>query len=341
MYTPSSDFAASVQMGSPSPAEVAGRPLGRHLGTARGAETAAAIARRLAGTAAQIFPGNPKGWRHVPLTSARAETVRAAWRDAGVDHLMIHAPYIINLASPDDTLHTLSATALRNSLDRARELGALYVIVHLGSHKGTGPAAGTARLLGAALAALDAVPGPLLLLENNVGAGNTMGATLEELGRLVRDAAHPRVGVCIDTAHLWGGGHDLSTESGSRAAAERIDRTIGMDHVRVLHLNDSPVPLGSHRDQHIHLGQGQIGYRGLAVFLTQPGIRTLPTVLETPDGGVEQEIIRLKTAALLCTGDADGAAALQEALLPIAAPGALDEESSQDGNPVSDLYPAP
>src|SRR5581483_11226004 len=134
--------------------------------------------------------------------------------------------------------------------------------------------------------------GLLVLLENNVGAGNTMGGTLEALGALVRDAADPRVGVCIDTAHLWGSGYGLSTADGAARAVEAIDCALGIGRVRVLHLNDSPVPLGSRRDQHAHLGQGQIGYAGLAAFITHPGLHGIPVVLETPDGGVEQEIIR-------------------------------------------------
>ena len=196
-----------------------------------------------------------------------------------------------------------------------------FVVVHLGSHKGAGEEAGAARLLEAALAAIESASDEVfLLLENNVGAGNTMGGTLDSLGRLVRDAAHARIGVCIDTAHLWGGGHDLSTPEGAARTVEEIDRLVGMHHVRVLHLNDSPVPLGSHRDQHTHLGQGLIGYDGLAAFITQPALTGIPTVLETPDGGIEQESIRLRAAALICAGDAEGARALQEERLPAGTP---------------------
>ena len=199
-----------------------------------------------------------------------------------------------------------------------------------GSHKGTGEQAGAKRLLEAGAAALEGMPEWLsLLLENNVGAGNSMGATLEALGALVRAAAHPRIGVCIDTAHLWGSGYDLSTAAGAAHAVNEIDRVIGLRHVRVLHLNDSPVPLGSHRDQHAHLGQGQIGYRGLAAFLGHPGLAGLPVVLETPDGSVEQETIRIRTAALLCAGDVEGASALQEALLPVGTPGAALAEATE------------
>lgn len=299
------------------------RPLGRHLGTAPGMASAIDAARRIGCTAVQIFPSNPKGWRYVPMAPEQAAVARTGWAEAGVRPLTIHAPYIINLASPDGGLYGNSRQALRNSLSRGQELGAPFVVVHLGSHKGTGETAGARALLEAVAWALDGMPDDLfVLLENNVGAGNTMGGTLEALGALVRDAADPRACVCIDTAHLWGSGYDLSTADGAARAVDAIDRAIGIERVRVLHLNDSPVPLGSRRDQHAHLGQGQIGYAGLAAFITHPGLRGIPVVLETPDGGVEQEIIRLRAAALLCVGDADGARALQEALLPAGTSGA-------------------
>jgi deoxyribonuclease-4 len=286
-------------------------------------DTAIDAARRIGCTAVQVFPSNPKGWHYMPLSPERAAAARVAWADAGVCPLTIHAPYIINLASPDEALYHNSRQALRNSLSRGEELGAPFVVVHLGSHKGTGEAAGATRLLEATAWALDGMAGATsVLLENNVGAGNSMAGTLEALGALRRDAAHPRIGVCIDTAHLWGSGYDLSTIEGVARAVEAIERAIGLAHVRVLHANDSPVPLGSHRDQHAHLGQGQIGYEGLAAFLTHPGLSGIPVVLETPDGGVEQEIIRVRTAALLCLGDADAARALQEALLPPGTPAA-------------------
>jgi deoxyribonuclease-4 len=317
------------------------RPLGRHLGTGPGHEQTIEAARRIGCTAAQIFPGNPKGWRHVALAAERAAALRQGWGAIGVAPLTIHAPYIINLASPDEAIYILSRQAILNALTRGAELGAPFVVVHLGSHKGSGPAAGAARLIAAATAALEGLPDWLfLLLENNVGAGNTMGGTLEALGGLVRDAAHPRIGVCIDTAHLWGAGYDLRAAEGVERAIDEIDRHIGMQHVRVLHVNDSPVPLGSRRDQHTHLGQGEIGYEGLAAVLTHPGLASVPAILETPDGGVEEEVIRLRAAALLCLGDAEGARALQEEALPPRSSGAPTDAGAEDGagtgSPTSD-----
>jgi len=276
-----------------------------------------ALAKQLGCTTAQIFPGNPKGWRHVPLTPEVATAARSGWAEAGVKPLTIHTPYLINLASPDDLLYANSTWALRDSLARAVELGAPFVTVHLGSHKGTGHEVGAARLIAAAHTALEGMPDWLyLLLENNVGSGNSMGNSLEALGSLVRDAAHPRIGVCIDTAHLWGAGYDLGTAAGVEQAVGEIDRTIGLPLVRLLHVNDSPVGLGSRRDQHAHLGQGNIGYVGLAAWLTHPGLAGLPVILETPPhDDPDEELVRLRTAALLCAGDAEGARAYQESFL--------------------------
>jgi deoxyribonuclease-4 len=307
------------------------RPLGRHLGAESGPKGPIAAAKLLGCTAVQIFPGNPKGWHHVPLTAERATVVRTAWADAGVAPLTIHAPYLINMASPDDHLYANSTQGVRNALTRGVDVGAPFVTVHLGSHKGTGMQAGAARLIAAAHGALDGLPEWVyLLLENNVGAGNSMGGSLDELGALIRDAAHPNIGVCIDTAHLWGAGFDLTTVEGVERAVGEIDRAIGLRHVRVLHVNDSPVGLGSHRDQHTYLGQGNIGYIGLAAWLSHPALAGIPAILETPDDGPEQEIIRLRTAALLCAGDAEGARAYQEAALPVDATAGASEDDGAD-----------
>ena len=291
------------------------RPLGRHLGTGHGMAQTIALATRLGCTAAQIFPGNPKGWRHVPMPVERAIAMCAAWSEAGVRPLAIHAPYLINLASPEEAVYGNSRQAIRNSLSRGVELGAPYVIVHLGSHKGSGPEAGTARLVDAVQFALDGMPDWLyLLLENNVGSGNSMAGSLDGLATLLREIAHLQIGVCIDTAHLWGAGHDISTAEGVETTIEEIDRTIGIGLVRVLHVNDSPMTLASHRDQHTHLGQGNIGYAGLAAWLTHPGLAGIPAILETPESEPEDEGIRMRAAALLCLGAVDEARELQDGI---------------------------
>jgi deoxyribonuclease-4 len=293
------------------------RPLGRHLGTGPGMEQTIKLAMQLGCTAAQIFPGNPKGWRHVPLPVERAVAMRGAWAASGVCPLVIHAPYLINLASPEEPIYAHSRQALRNSLSRAVELGAPHVIVHLGSHKGSGQEAGAARIVQAVHGALDGMPDWLyLLLENNVGSGNSMAGSLQSLATLLGDIAHPRTGVCIDTAHLWGAGHDISTAEGVERVIEELDRTIGVPRLRILHVNDSPMALESHRDQHTHLGQGNIGYSGLGAWLTHPALACIPAILETPESKPEQEAIRLRTAALLCLGAVDEARDLQETALP-------------------------
>jgi deoxyribonuclease IV len=308
------------------------RPLGRHLGTGPGMMQTIALAKQLGCTTAQIFPGNPKGWRHVPMAPAQATIARAGWAEAGVAPLTIHAPYLINLASPDDHLYANSRQGMCNALSRGQELGAPFVTVHLGSHKGTGPETGAARLIAAAHAALDGMPEWLyILLENNVGAGNSMGGSLQALGDLLRATAHPRIGICIDTAHLWGAGYDITTAEGVDRAVAGIDRAIGLRHVRVLHVNDSPVALGSRRDQHAHLGQGNIGYGGLAAWLTHPALAGIPAILETPpERDPENEAIRLRTAALLCAGDAEGARAYQEVALPRIADAADGMDDADD-----------
>ncbi len=294
--------------------------LGRHLGLAGGMARALGRGREAGYDAAQVFPGNPTGWRHVPLAPELAAAIRAEATRRDVAPLVIHAPYIINVATPDEDLAAKSLRGVANALDRAGEIGARYVVVHAGSHKGTGEQAGierVARLTDTVLA--DAPDGVELLIENSVGAGHILGGSIEAMGRLL--AALPReVGCCVDTAHLWGGGSDISAPQQVERVLDELDRAVGLWRLRVLHLNDSAVALDSHRDVHAHLGEGQIGLAGLAAWAAHPALRALPVIVETPeeeDAG--RETARCTIARLLARGDAEGAATALEGLRAAAA----------------------
>jgi deoxyribonuclease-4 len=262
--------------------------------------------------AAQVFPGNPTGWRHVPMAPDAAQAIRAHAGTLDVAPLVIHAPYIINIATPDKELSAKSTQGVINSLARAGEIGARYVVVHAGSHKGAGEAAGfecAARTVQRALATIP--PGVELLIENSAGSGNILGGTIEALARLLSVLPH-EVGTCIDTAHLWGSGVDLSTADGVERAIDELERLIGLDRVRVLHVNDSAVGLGSRRDVHAHLGEGGIGLTGLSAWLTHPALDDKPVIMETPEEDeAEREAVRCTIARLLMAGEiAEGAAHL-------------------------------
>lgn len=273
--------------------------------------------------AVQVFPGNPKGWRHVPLAPATAEQIRAVAAQLDVAPIVIHAPYIINIAAAEPALAANSARSLENSLHRAGEIGARYVIVHAGSHKGAGEEAGIKQLTGLIEAVLVAAPpGTELLIENSAGAGNVLAGSPAALGRLL-NALPPQVGACVDTAHLWGGGSDIATGDGVERVLQELDDAVGLERIRVLHVNDSAVPLGSLRDVHANFGEGHIGLPGLAAWLANPALQDHLVILETPlEDEAEREAARCAITRLLMVGDAAGAAAALERLAP------ASEESS-------------
>ncbi len=285
--------------------------LGRHVHMPLGFLGAVREARAAGYDAVQVFPGNPKGWRHAPLAPEAAARVRAEARDLGVAPIVIHAPYIINVASDDDELTAKSARALINALERAGEIGARYVVVHAGSHKGKGEEYGIARVARLVEEVLPAAPpGVELLIENSAEAGNVLAGSPAALGRLL--AALPaRVGACVDTAHLWGGGSDLSGREGVERTLAELQAAVGLERVRVIHLNDSAVALGSRRDVHARLGEGAIGLPGLACWMTHPALRGHHTILETPlEEDSARETMRCAMTRLLLAGDMEGATTL-------------------------------
>ncbi len=288
--------------------------------------------------AVQVFPGNPKGWRHVPMEPDAAATIRAEALRLDVRPVVIHAPYIINLAAEDE-LAANSARSLANTLERARDIAAAYVVVHSGSPKGAGEEVGIARVARLLESVRDTISplSPLgattvespegvgramapttmttrILLENGAGAGSTLAGSPEALGRLLAALPHA-VGACIDTAHLWGAGCDLSSAAAVDAVLERLDRAVGLDRIGVIHLNDSAAPLGSHRDVHARLGEGTIGLPGLAAWLAHPALRRHPVILETPlEDDPAREAARCAMTRQLREGDVDGAAQALAAL---------------------------
>lgn len=256
--------------------------LGRHLSGAAGA---VATSRDLGGEAMQIFLTNPKGWQPPALHSDDAAKFRAAIATHEQQPIVVHAAYIINLASPNPDTFARSVRLLRATLERAATYGAASVVLHIGSHTGSGEEAGMAQLTEGLRRALgETPPEVLLLLENDTGGGGKLGYRFENLATAL--AALPehaeRLGVCLDTAHLWGAGFDIGTPEGAERTLDEANRVLGLDHVPVLHINDARAALGSHRDLHARLGEGEIGLEGLATFLRSPRLAAATGLLETP-----------------------------------------------------------
>ena len=266
--------------------------LGRHMPTHSNAVKAAELAREIGCNTIQIFASNPTGWRPPAENSKGSIAFAEAARALDLDPVVIHAPYLINLASPDELIWEKSIALLRWTLLRGELLGARYVVFHTGSHRGSGVEAGIARIADAIRRILpDTSPEVMLLLENDVGAGNSLGYSFEQL-RDILDLLpqyYERMGVCIDTAHLWGAGHDISTAESARQVIDNMDATFGINRLKVIHLNDTEMALASHRDVHSRLGEGIIGEEGLRALLQDPRLAHAVVILETPIKTDEQD----------------------------------------------------
>ncbi|HEX9067420.1 MAG TPA: deoxyribonuclease IV [Ktedonobacterales bacterium] len=258
--------------------------IGRHLSTGPGARQTFERARTIGCDTLQIFVTNPKGWAPPAQNPALEESFTAAVKEFAMP-LVVHAAYLINLPSAKDYVGANSITLLRATLERASRFGASYVVVHTGSHTGLGDELGLERLIAGVRASLEGAPEDVtLLLENDTGGGGKLGHSFEHLARVLDAVGQPasRLGVCLDTAHLWGAGVDIGTDEGVVSLMGELNRTFGADRVPVLHLNDSKALLASHRDLHERLDEGNIPREGLRAILRQPAFAGALTLLETP-----------------------------------------------------------
>lgn len=259
--------------------------LGRHMPLNAKPLKAAAIAQEIGCDAIQIFASNPTGWRPPTDDPKAALAFAQAARQHGLEPVVIHAAYLINLASPEEEIWGKSINLLRWTLQRAPLLGASSVVFHTGSHRGSGVEAGIARIAQAIDRILpETPPEVLLLLENDVGAGNSLGHSFEQIAMVLNLLPQytDRLGVCLDTAHLWGAGYDISTRQSTLDILQNFDDVIGLPRLKVIHLNDTEKALGSHRDVHARLGEGIIGEEGLRTLLTDPRLDHVAVLLETP-----------------------------------------------------------
>jgi deoxyribonuclease-4 len=254
---------------------------GAHCGG--GIKRALEHAVEIGADAVQLFAQSPRAWRfpvHAEEDLARFRERRA---DAGIGSVLVHALYLCNLATPDETVFGKSLETMRSTVDAACAIEADGVVFHVGSHLGAGFEAGVERCVPAIRDVLDHCSETTwLLLENSAGAGGTMGRSLDELATLV-DALdrHPRLGICLDSCHLYVSGVDVGDPDTMAAVVDDVDARIGVDRLRVLHVNDAAAPLGSNRDRHANVLEGELGER-LGAFLAHPAVQGLPAVMETP-----------------------------------------------------------
>ncbi len=247
--------------------------IGRHMPLGSKPVQALKTAHDIGCDAAQVFVTNPRGWRAPEPNPKAEEAFRRTAMECGLSPIVVHATYLINLASPRDDFFDLSVGLLRATLDRAQRHGASSVVFHIGSHGGAGEDAGIARLAEGIRRTLDGTPEDvLLLIENDVGGGGKLGYRFENLAAVLAQLPEydTRLGICLDTAHLWGAGFDIGTPEGAERTLNDANDILGLERVPVYHLNDTPKGLGSHLDNHARLGEGVIGLDGLSAFLRDP-----------------------------------------------------------------------
>ena len=261
-------------------------PVGVHVPVAGGlASGGLAYAHDVGAEAVQVFLSNPRGWALSAGDPKQDDEFRAGCAAAKIP-AFVHAPYLVNLGSPTETTLDNSVRSLRHTLARAGAIGARGVVVHAGSAvtPSSKPAA-MEQLRAHLLPLLNEIPddGPDLLIEPTAGAGQSLAATVEDLGSYLHALDdHPRVGVCLDTCHAFAAGHDLAAPGGVRATLNALVRTVGRGRLKLVHANDSKDALGSNRDNHERVGNGQIGSEPFAELFRHPATRGVPVVLETP-----------------------------------------------------------
>ena len=272
--------------------------MGAHLSIAGGLHKAVFNASEYGCSALQIFTKNANTWKERRLSDDDIEQFDAARKKTGIRWICSHAAYLINLASPDPGKFERSMEALENELVRSSQLNLPYVIMHPGSHMGAGEGTGLRRVSEGINRVFDRVPEATsqLLLETAAGQGSNVGHTFEQLAAISdKVEVKERIGFCLDTCHVFAAGYDLRTKTAYRETMQAFYRVIGLDRLRVIHLNDTKKGLGSRIDRHEHIGRGAIGINAFTFILNDPQLKGLPKIIETPkkEGPVDYDRINL------------------------------------------------
>lgn len=232
----------------------------------------------------QLFSKNERQWIAKPLDPDVVDRFHAEVERTGITKLVVHDSYLINLASPKSDILEKSLPAFIDELQRCDALGVPHLVTHPGAHTGSGVEAGIARFAQSLNEIFDAMPNnpTLTLLETTAGQGTTLGRSFEEIAAIIDLVEHKaRVGVCLDTCHIFAAGYDYRTPELYAATMAQFDAAIGLERLKVIHLNDSKNPLGSNKDRHDHIGAGEIGLEGFRQFVNDPRLAGLPGILET------------------------------------------------------------
>lgn len=279
---------------------------GKHVSIAGGLHRALERGAEIGCTAIQIFSRNPRGWAARPLEDDEVAAFRGARERFGIGPVVVHDNYLINLATLDPEIRARSVEAFRDEIVRAVRLGADYLVTHPGSAKGGCAPDGVAACVVAVREAAEGLDfgGLRILIENTAGQGACIGRSFEEVGEIVHclDGVVP-IGACLDTAHTFAAGYDIGTKAGFRKTMRALGRSVGFERVLAIHFNDSKTGLGSNADRHEHLGEGRIGYDGLARVARAPELAHAAIILETPEDETHTDVWNLERLRSMLAGE--------------------------------------
>ncbi len=251
------------------------------MSIAGGVDNAVERQRDVGGNCGQIFTHSPQVWQDPNIGDDEAEAFRAGTAEKLDGPWVIHSSYLVNLCTPKDDLREKSIDSMQKEVDAADTLGIEYVNVHLGAHTGAGVDGGLDNAA-SALDELDVPDGVTVLVESDAGSGTKLGGDFEHLAEVL-DRSEQDLDVCLDTAHAFAAGYDLSTAEGVEETVAEFDEVVGLEHLECVHLNDSKHDCGTNKDEHAHIGEGLIGEEGMRAFINHPDLADVPLVLETPN----------------------------------------------------------
>ncbi|MDP6857980.1 MAG: deoxyribonuclease IV [Candidatus Nitrosopelagicus sp.] len=276
--------------------------IGLHVSIAGSIDMAVDNAIERECNAFQIFTRNPRSWFAKDLQPQEAKKFQEKLKASKIDRMAIcaHMPYLPNLSSPEDDGYQKSIKSMIKEVERCDKLGIPYLVTHLGSHKGSGEENGMKRLTDALNKVAETSDGVVILLENTAGQKNSVGSDFKQLAQIFSKCKPPKkFGICLDTCHAFVAGYDLRTKNAVKKAMKEFDDTVGIKHLKILHLNDSKGELNSNRDRHDHIGIGEIGKEGLGEIIKIMNKHEIPIVLETPIDDIRDDFENIKQAKSL------------------------------------------
>uniref|UniRef100_A0A7C6EKR4 Probable endonuclease 4 n=1 Tax=candidate division WOR-3 bacterium TaxID=2052148 RepID=A0A7C6EKR4_UNCW3 len=268
--------------------------LGFHISIAGGFKYVCTRAKQTASETIQVFSRNPRSWKYKAIDDEDSAIFKKQIIDYGIGPVFVHLPYLNKLGSSNDILYERSIASLMEDLKRAEKLNAEYLITHSGSNLDI--KSGIKKMIEAIIKALSHINNNVIILvENTAGSGNEFGYNFEQLGEIIKGVNSNRIGIVFDTAHAFAAGYELRTDKGVNETIRSLEKFIGLEHIYLIHFNDSLAKLGSKRDRHWHIGKGEIG-KGMEFIINHPAFKHHPFIMETPRTGIKEDLLNMATA---------------------------------------------